>query len=431
MREPHAVDGPPRELTTKNTVRVQRFDPAVLFCGRMQKRGARLAVVALLLAIGGAAAVLSWDIDRRLRALDDAERDAGRRIDAMTSALVEIGLAQHGYVALGATDAPPQTTVESRLQQFEAGAAALRDRAASSDAVQLLDAVAGEMAQLRTIDARAQAYAREGQTFLASDLLFGPARQHLSAAGAHLHDLRGAEMAARSNERAVLRLELWSALGTGAALWAAGLVLLALSAGRTRRPDVVAEPATGNDVAPTPAAGAAAPRQDAQAMARTAIDLTAAAALCNDLSRVTTTAALPELLARAAGILDARGLIVWMGAGDQLFAAMAHGYEARIVSRLAPIGRDAGNATATAWRTGRLGSVNGEAGGNGAIVAPMFNPSHCIGVLAAEVRHGREKDTATRAITAIIAAQLGSVLAAWPAASSGDSPEAVRDRAAG
>jgi hypothetical protein len=39
-------------------------------------------------------------------------------------------------------------------------------------------------------------------------------------------------------------------------------------------------------------------------------------------------------------------------------------------------------------------------------------------VLAAEVRHGREQDQATRAVTTMIAAQLATVVAAWPASSS-------------
>jgi hypothetical protein len=52
---------------------------------------------------------------------------------------------------------------------------------------------------------------------------------------------------------------------------------------------------------------------------------------------------------------------------------------------------------------------------NGAIVAPMFGPEACVGVLAAEVRHGRELDPGTQAVTAMIAAQLSTVLGAWPA----------------
>jgi hypothetical protein len=399
----------------------------------MHKRGARLALVALLLAIGGAAAVLSLDVDRKLQALSIAERDRAQRIDAMMAALADIALAQHGYVALGSVPTPSAALVASLLRQFETDATALRRTTTSPDAARILEAVGEEMAQVTAIDARTRDYARQGQTFLASDLLFGSAREHLSAAGAHLRKLRTTEAFAVANQRAVLRQELWSALGTGAALWAAGFVLLAWRREPRAGAPIAASVPQAERSATVPEATAAADTRPAAqpSTARSLVDLAATAALCNDLSRLTATAQLPELLARAAGILNARGLIVWMGAGEQLFAAAAHGYEPRIVSRLAPISRNAGNATAAAWRTGRLGTVGAEAGSNGAIVAPMFNPSHCVGVLAAEVREDREKDATTRAVTAIIAAQLGAVLAAWPAASSNESETSSRDRAAG
>jgi hypothetical protein len=35
-------------------------------------------------------------------------------------------------------------------------------------------------------------------------------------------------------------------------------------------------------------------------------------------------------------------------------------------------------------------------------------------VLAAEIRHGRESDAATRAVTSLFAAQFATVIAAWP-----------------
>jgi hypothetical protein len=146
---------------------------------------------------------------------------------------------------------------------------------------------------------------------------------------------------------------------------------------------------------------------------------------------VTTSAALPDLLTRAATILDARGLIVWIGAGDQLFAAATHGYDARMVTRLAPIDRSAVNATATVWRTGHLGVVRGEDASNGAIVAPLFDTTHCVGVLAAEVRHGREGDATTRAVTTMIAAQIATVLPAWPATSTDAAPPGVDPQTAG
>ncbi len=396
----------------------------------MQKRGARLAVVALLLAIGGAAAVLSRDLDRRLRTLEDVERDVAQRLDGMTAALVDIGLAQNGYVALGGTGTPPEAIVVSLLRRFEQDAAELAVRAVSADAPGILESVTSEMAQLAGVDARAQDYARGGQTFLASDLLYGPAREHLAAAATHLRALRAAEATAVDAQRAAMRLDLWSGAAVAAAIAAAGLLLLGFGgASKPRAADSTPEPVAAPPRATTPAHDT--PIAAEAARTRVVLDLTAAAAVCTDLARLETADALPDLLARAAAIIDARGLIVWMGAGEQLFAAAAHGYDVRIVSRLAPIDRDASNATATAWRTGRAGTVVGGNGAHGAIVVPMFNATHCIGVLAAEVRHGREHDSATRAIANTIAAQLGSVLGAWPAASSGGGPDAALDRVAG
>jgi hypothetical protein len=115
--------------------------------------------------------------------------------------------------------------------------------------------------------------------------------------------------------------------------------------------------------------------------------------------------------------LDAPGAILWLGAGEQLFAAAAHGYDGRVLSRLGPIDRNAANATAAAWRTGKLQVVDGDAAGNGAIVAPLVGTGSCRGVLAVEVRAGRESDPVVQSVIAMIAAQLGGLVAAWPAAS--------------
>jgi hypothetical protein len=123
------------------------------------------------------------------------------------------------------------------------------------------------------------------------------------------------------------------------------------------------------------------------------------------------------LLGRAAEILEARGVVIWMGAGTELFAASAHGYDPALLQRIRPIARSADNATADAWRTGEMRTVVADSSGYGAVVAPLLGPAGCVGVLAAETRSGRENDEATRAATTIIASQLAGVLAAWPAAS--------------
>jgi hypothetical protein len=137
---------------------------------------------------------------------------------------------------------------------------------------------------------------------------------------------------------------------------------------------------------------------------------------------MTDASALPPALERVATALDARGIIVWLGAGEELFVAAAYGYGEEVISRLGPIARAADNPTADAWRSSQLRVVPSSPVAFGAIVAPLLRPNGCFGVLAAEVRHQREHDASTQAVATMIAAQLSSILAAGPAPSSADSP---------
>ena len=152
------------------------------------------------------------------------------------------------------------------------------------------------------------------------------------------------------------------------------------------------------------------------APSRLPVDLGAAADVCVAISRITTSNELPDLLAGAARVLDASGLTIWISEGEELFAVAAHGYDARVIARLGSIRKNADNATAVAWRKAEVTVVPGDLMSDGAIVAPMFGPDGCVGVLAAEIRHGRENDVDARAVTAMVAAQLATVVAGWPPA---------------
>jgi hypothetical protein len=132
--------------------------------------------------------------------------------------------------------------------------------------------------------------------------------------------------------------------------------------------------------------------------------------LCTDLSRVATTEALPDLLARSAAVLDASGLILWVSVGDRLLPVLGHGYPTDTIAHLGPVARTDGNAAATAWRTGERVTVSGTQGKAGAIVVPLLGVDACLGVLACEVPPGREHDPVTQAIAAVIAAQLATVV---------------------
>lgn len=136
--------------------------------------------------------------------------------------------------------------------------------------------------------------------------------------------------------------------------------------------------------------------------------LAAAADLTASVARVGDVDGLKPVMARLAEHLDAVGLIVWLedASTQRLTPIVTHGYPAETLTHLRPIELDADNATARAWRLAELQVVPGRNAAPGAIVVPMPSSAGCVGVIAAEVRHGREHDPATLALARILAAQL-------------------------
>ncbi len=142
------------------------------------------------------------------------------------------------------------------------------------------------------------------------------------------------------------------------------------------------------------------------------VNLSGVASLCSDLARVVDTQALPSLLERAAVVLDAPGIVLWIADPDgrELSPVVTHGYPPQLVSRLGTIPRDAENATASAFRTALLQTVKADTISNGAIAAPLVTPAGCVGVMAAEVRSAGEGDAGKLAVAAIVAAQLATLV---------------------
>jgi GAF domain-containing protein len=134
--------------------------------------------------------------------------------------------------------------------------------------------------------------------------------------------------------------------------------------------------------------------------------------LCSDLARLGEPGELPSLLARAAEVLDARVLILWVGdaKGVELRPVLSHGYPAQALSRLAATPREADNATAAAWRHAALQVVPSSDVAAGALVVPLLTPEGCLGVLAAETRHGTERREPVQALARILAAQLSTLI---------------------
>jgi hypothetical protein len=376
----------------------------------MQRRSVRITVLTLLLATPPAAAFFLWTIDRRATGNIAAADAVATHVDRMRDAVAAIGASQQGYVAPGQIDEPwlERTTAEIAALRGELTAA--RPLLQSGDAAVALDALAASLEALEAADARARRNLSLGQEPMAADVVFSDGRNILDGMVAELRAAQRAEQAAARSEVTALGRIRWAVVGL---LALAPLAALAL----TRRVPFVAAPAEA------PAAPAAAPDTPVTAVAPT-VDLAAAAALCTDLSRVADTAALSPLAERAASLLDASGLTLWMGAGDQLFAVLGHGYTADQLARFGPIARGADNAVAEAWRSGHLSVTPADAQTPGALAAPMFGPNGCAGVLALEIRLGREQDPAVQAVAAMVAAQLATIVAAWPATSAADVPVA-------
>jgi hypothetical protein len=151
--------------------------------------------------------------------------------------------------------------------------------------------------------------------------------------------------------------------------------------------------------------------------------LKAAAELCTDFNRATDPADLTRLLERAAEVMDACGLVVWLGnaSGADLRPVLAYGYPDQMLARMSTVPRSADNAAAMAYRTGKLQIVLKRPGtANGAVVAPLLAPEGCVGAFTAEILAGSETAESVHAMAALVAAQLTGVLAGSTAAATED-----------
>ena len=142
------------------------------------------------------------------------------------------------------------------------------------------------------------------------------------------------------------------------------------------------------------------------------IDMVSVAHLCTRLGCAQEAEELTAVLEEAALILDLAGLIVWVpdAHGVVLTPVYAHGYPDEVIAQLSRVTTDADNASAEAFRSGRMCIVSGNGASTGAIVAPMLTPLGCAGVLAVEVRNGAEQREDLRAALTILAAQVSTLM---------------------
>jgi hypothetical protein len=377
----------------------------------MQHRGKRLALLCLILVTGALSGFFIWTTERGIRQLDAQSQSRETTADRLLSSIATIRAMQQSYIDTRSGDVASFARVSVVIDRMTTDAAGLRATVSSNTGTGHLEEFWTALSALMGAASRAREQFASGDEGTASETILAAARDHVTRLNSSLRAFRETEAEGYRRTRAASSWRSAATLGTTAAIWAVGLILFASLPLRTPAPAVESVPPSAVPGEPS-------------------IDLVALAQLSSALARLSQQDQLPALLGRAAEILDARGVVLWMGAGTELVAAAAHGYDHALLQRIRPIARSADNATADAWRTSEMRTVAADSSGYGAVVAPLLGPAECVGVLAAETRSGRENDDVTRAAATIIAAQLAGVLAAWPVASTTDMEPLNRKAAA-
>jgi hypothetical protein len=285
-------------------------------------------------------------------------------------------------------------------------------------------------------------YLKADESLMASDIVFSEGSVAAGRAAIQVEAARLAEHQAFDADEATLRRLEAYAIGAAAGLSGLILAILGLARGSSRQqvavpsePDAsttgelpLRESSTLGRVSSPPVAPAAAIPPPPAVPPRSAVALRAAADLCTEFGRIHDLADLKALLGRAARVMDASGLVVWLGnpAGIDLQPVLAHGYSDQVLSLMRAVPRSADNAAAAAYRTGALQTVMARPGTLlGAIVAPLLSADGCIGALTAEVRDGGETSEQVQALASIFAAQLAGILAASSTAAASEARTAA------
>lgn len=438
----------------------------------MTHRGIRAFLVVLAFAAAAGGGYLLRQLDEREESRRSASRTFEGAADQALMLVERFRAAQQSYVADGQGGEFWMVRAKDVLDQLERTLTTLAGTAGTAELRDASRATAATVEELRKMDARAREWMRGGQGLMASDLIFTESLALSGSLTERLGTLRARHQQLADAERSAIRQQEIYVLGGAAAVCLIVALLLAPAVRPSTPQDtrealraLIGDPATTPAQRPesgvrlpgsgahaaalangTPASAAPVaqsspssatvaraalsevPRSVAQAPAHPAVaapqpptppsvDVQAAAQICAGLARVLDSADLPRLLERSAALLKARGLIVWIAdeTGTALFPMLAHGYSPAILSRMGSLRREDENATAEAYRLGEEGVVPAKNGEPGAIVTPIVTADGCVGVLAAEVECGAEEDRDRRALAAILAAQLATLVTVLPA----------------
>ena len=377
----------------------------------MNMRLVRVLLVVIGIAIASTAAYYLKDLDTRLttqRASTEALREQAA---ALTTTIADLRAGQFAYVARGQGEAFWMSHVASLLAPMEKQTIDFEGMLTSPAAVSALEPATAALENFKTLDTRVKEMVQSGNQLLAADLIFTDGLESATAASSHVATALTEELRVRTAATAAVRNRQIATLGGAAGGILLLLVALALMGGPAQKTAEVEVPA----MPPIEPVRFETPLPRAKPAVTPKLITTAQ--LCRELSRVVEPKQLSALLARAAKVLDASGIIVWVAEPSRqaLLPALSHGYEPKTVARMGSIHRDANNAAAAAFRASETRTVAGDASTSGAVIVPLMTSDGCVGVMSAEMKCGSEKDESAQALATIFAAQLAT-LVATPAA---------------
>ena len=396
-----------------------------------------LRIVLLLTAFGAivAGSLVVFGAERNLTFSQTADAAFDAQSRAVLDEIARLRGAQQAYVAEGQGHAYWMTKSAEYLASVDRGIAELANDSSSDATRSAIQAAAASLEQFRGLDKKARQYVQNRQSLMASDVIFSESLGALTAAAEHVVAAAENQRALRAADNSSLRArQLYAAAGAAGVLLMVVLLLVpvpesdvdvltamrALTESAPLRPQTIPMPAKPRaDLAlhDVDSSARLIPRanDDVKPSAEPVVqgvNLSAASRVCVELARVTTAGDMTTVLAKAAEILDARGVIVWVAdtPGVALYPMFTHGYPSAVLQRLGTIPTDANNATAAAWRAGELVALAAERDAHGALVTPIITAAGCVGVLAAELRDGREMREDVRATATIFSAQLATLI---------------------
>lgn len=387
----------------------------------MRSRWVRLILGLAAPAAFGAAAFFVNLSEQHIARSRHAERVFSAAVRDAVTGVSDLRISQAAYIATGQDVAFWAPKAAAAAESVAGSVTLLRSTSTADAASAALDAAAAKAAEFTAIDLRARDYLDRGTPVMAGDVILSDGGEIATALIGYIETARTAEQNAAEAVEGTARMREGTAIGGAAAI---ALLAIALLTPQTRSAASTVTPAETSADAPAPSSRLGLGLRNAPeslssfASARSVgASLQAVSTLCTDFGRVSDLEELKSLLGKAAGLMDANGLMVWVGSADgsELLPALAHGYTQEMLARIPTLRRAADNAAAAAFRSGKLQIVLAHEGSaSGAIVAPMLSSRGCVGVISAETQRGAETSESLQAMAAIFAAQLAGILQTTP-----------------